>query len=171
MPAYNEEHSIVSAVDENKESFSSLGLDFEIIIVNDASTDGTAEIADQLAKQNKNISCYHHHSNLGPGGAFKTGVLYSKKEYIIFIPFDNPLSVDDLKTYLPMVEVCDIVVGVRTERMGYNRFERFASFFYNRILVPLLFNIGVSDVNWIQIYRRKFFEDGTLNVKNTKIFC
>jgi hypothetical protein len=69
-----------------------------------------------------------------------------------------------------MVEVCDIVVGVRTERMGYNRFERFASFFYNRILVPLLFNIGVSDVNWIQIYRRKFFEDGTLNVKNTKIF-
>ena len=170
MPAYNEEHSIISAVNENKATFSSLGLDFEIIIVNDASTDGTAEIGDQLAKQNPNINCYHHQSNQGPGGAFKTGVLHATKEYVIFIPFDNALSIDDLQVYLPMVGICDIVVGVRMERMGYSSFARFASFFYNRILVPLLFNIGVSDVNWIQIYRRKYFEDGTLNVGNTKIF-
>jgi hypothetical protein len=37
-------------------------------------------------------------------------------------------------------------------------------------MIPLLFNIGISDVNWIQAYRRHYFEDGTLNIGKTKIF-
>ena len=88
----------------------------------------------------------------------------------MFIPFDNALSPEDLKPYLPRVGVCDIVVGVRAERVGYSNFARFASFFYNRILLPLLFNIGVSDANWIHVYRRRHFEDGTLKIGKTKMF-
>ena len=170
MPAYNEEPSIIGALHVNIETFSSLGLDFEIIIINDASTDNTGEIGDQIARENPNVRCFHHPVNQGAGGAFKTGVSHATKEYIIFLPFDNPLLAIDLQAYLPMVGICDIIVGVRAERIGYSRFVRFASFLYNRILIPLLFNIGISDVNWIQIYRRHYFEDGTLDIGNTKIF-
>jgi glycosyltransferase involved in cell wall biosynthesis len=170
MPAYNEEMSIFDATRQNMETFSSLGLDYEIIIVDDRSTDKTGILGDELAQKHELIRCYHQERNLGPGGAFKTGIFHAEKDYVMFIPFDNPLSPEDLKPYLPRLDVCDIVVGVRVERVGYSYFGKFASFFYNRIMIPLLFNIGISDVNWIQVYRRNHFIDGTLSIGESKIF-
>jgi hypothetical protein len=41
---------------------------------------------------------------------------------------------------------------------------------YNRILIPLLFNVGISDVNWIQVYRRKLFSQQIIDFKNDRIF-
>lgn len=170
MPAFNEELNIRSAVHQNIETFSSKGLDFEILIIDDKSSDRTREIGDELAKEFPHVRCIYHEENQGPGGAFKTGVMQSNKEYIIFVPFDNSLTVEDLEAYLPRVGICDIIVGARVARVGYSKIARFASFFYNRILIPLMFNIGISDLNWIQIYRRKHFSDGTLKISNTKIF-
>jgi glycosyltransferase involved in cell wall biosynthesis len=170
MPAYNEELSIRSAVCQNIDTFSSRELEFEILIVDDNSIDGTREIGDELAKEFPTVHCIHHEKNEGPGGAFKTGVKHATKDFLIFVPFDNPLAIEDLDAYLPRLGICDIIVGVRVSREGYSAFAHFASFFYNRIMIPLLFNIGVSDVNWIQIYRRCYFEDGTLNISSTKIF-
>ena len=60
MPAYNEEMSILNATHQNIETFSSLGLDYEIIIVNDRSTDKTGIIGDELAEKHESIRCYHH---------------------------------------------------------------------------------------------------------------
>tara|TARA_Y100001936_G_C16093723_1_gene689324 strand:+ start:3946 stop:4614 length:669 start_codon:yes stop_codon:yes gene_type:complete len=162
--------SILDATRQNMETFSSFGLDYEIIIVNDQSTDQTGVIGNELAEMYEVIRCYHHKTNLGPGGAFKTGISYARKEYVIFVPFDNALHPEDLEPYLPRLGICDIVVGVRVERVGYSNFVRFASFFYNRIMIPLLFNIGISDVNWIQVYRRSHFINGTLSIGDSKIF-
>jgi glycosyltransferase involved in cell wall biosynthesis len=170
MPAYNEELNIRSATLQNMETFSALGLDYEIIIVNDFSSDKTGEIADELAGKWSEVRSFHHKQNQGVGGAFKTGIAHAKKNYIIFIPCDNPMTCEDLQAYLPRVDVCDIVVGVRVERLGYSTFARVASFVYNRIMIPLLFNIGLADVNWIQVYRRSHFEDGTLAFENSNIF-
>jgi dolichol-phosphate mannosyltransferase len=170
MPAYNEELSIRSAVCQNIETFSSRELDFEILIIDDKSIDGTRKLGDELAKEFPSVHCFHHQINEGPGGAFRTGVKKATKEFLIFVPFDNPLTVGDLDGYLPRLGVCDIIVGVRVARVGYSAIAHFASFFYNRIMIPLLFNVGISDVNWIQIYRRCYFEDGTLNISNTRIF-
>jgi glycosyltransferase involved in cell wall biosynthesis len=170
MPAYNEELNIRSATLQNIETFSALGLDYEIIIVNDFSSDKTGEIADELAQEWSEIRSFHHKQNRGAGGAFKTGIAHAKKKYVIFVPFDNPLTREDLQAYLQRIDVCDIVVGVRVERLGYSTFARLASFVYNRIMIPLLFNIGISDVNWIQVYRRSHFEDGTLTFENSNIF-
>ena len=54
--------------------------------------------------------------------------------------------------------------------MGYSPFAQFASFTYYRILVPLLFNIGISDVNWIQAYRRNLFTSGILRFSISRVF-
>jgi len=170
MPAYNEAPGLEEAVSETSQALRSLGIDFEIIIVDDNSGDRTPEIADNLARRYPNVISVHHEKNQGIGGAFRTGIAQATKEFIILVPVDNPLDREDLTSYLRRVDVCDIVVGSRAERVGYTRFAYFASFLYNRILVPLLFNIGVSDVNWIQVYRRKLFTDKTIEFKNNKIF-
>ncbi len=170
MPAYNEEKSIVSATRQNMKTFSSMGVDYEIIIVDDHSIDRTGIVGKELAEKYQEVTCYHHDKNLGPGGAFRTGVCHAIKKYVMFIPFDNALTPEDLEPYLPRIGVCDIVVGVRAERVGYSNFAKFASFFYNRIFLPILFDLGVSDANWIQVYRRCHFEDGTLKIGKTRIF-
>lgn len=170
MPAFNEESSIISSTRQNMDTFSSFGLDYEIIIVDDKSTDQTRTIGIELAEKYPEVRCYYHNKNLGPGGAFRTGLSHATKEYIIFVPLDMPLTPEDLKPYLSRVGVCDIVVGVRVKRIGYTVFARFASFCYNRIMIPLFFNIGISDANWIQVYRRSHFLDGTLAFGNSRIF-
>lgn len=170
IPAYNEEQSIESSVLHTMKTFQQLGLTFEIIIVDDNSKDSTRKIAVSLANRYPDILVFHHEKQQGSGGAFRTGITHATKDYVIFVPVDNPLDPEDMIAYLPRIDVCDIVVGFRVERLGYSKFARFASFTYNRILVPLLFNIGVNDVNWIQIYRRKLFTDNIIAFNSTSLF-
>ena len=170
MPAFNEEQGLEAAVLHTVDTFEKIQFDFEIIILDDKSTDGTGEIADRLAREHGRVRVIHHEENQGSGGALKTGIDNSDKEFVIFIPVDNPLDPEDLEAYTRRMDVCDIVVGRRTERVGYSAWAQAASYIYNRILVPLLFNIGINDVNWIQVYRRKIFADGTIVFTSKRMF-
>lgn len=170
MPAYNEEHSLEKAVLHTLDTFRSMNFDFEMLIVNDNSLDRTSEIAEKLASTNNEVRVFHHKKNQGIGRAFRTGIFNATKDYIIFVPVDSPLDPEDVEGYLSRIDVCDIVVGFRMERVGYSRFARFASFTYNRIFIPLLFNIGIEDVNWISIYRRNLFTDGIITFNSKSLF-
>jgi glycosyltransferase involved in cell wall biosynthesis len=170
MPAFNEGPVLEEAVEIMLQTLKELDADAEVIIVNDCSIDDTADRADRLSGTYVNVKVIHHHENTGIGGAFMTGVRSATKDYVMLIPVDNPLKPDDLKAYLARMGVCDIIVGVRAERVGYDPFSSFASFVYNRILVPLFFNIGISDVNWIQAYRRGIFREDCIVPKYTGIF-
>ncbi len=170
IPACNEEQGIESAVLHNIETFKALDFDFEVIIVNDKSEDRTGEIAESLASRYPNIKVFHHDSNQGSGAAFKTGVAWARKDYVVFVPIDNPLDIEDLQAYLFRLDVCDIVVGVRIQRVGYSSFALFASFVYNRIFIPLFFNIGLEDANWISFYRRDLFTSGIISFNSKSIF-
>ncbi|MFH1905625.1 MAG: glycosyltransferase family 2 protein [bacterium] len=170
MPAYNEEHNLGKAVLHTLKVFRSMNFDFEMIIINDNSLDKTGEISEEIANINEEVKVIHHKKNQGTGAAFQTGINHATKEFVIFVPIDNPMDIEDINTYIPWLDICDIVVGCRVERVGYTWFAYFASFLYNRILVPLLFNIGISDVNWIQVYRRNLFTNGIIKFNATKFF-
>lgn len=170
IPAYNEEHGIREAVLHTLNTFQALDLDFEIIIIDDGSIDKTRDIVKQLVNGCSNVRVLHHDKNQGSGAAFETGITHATKDYVVFVPVDNPLDTEDMKSYLPRMDVCDIVVGSRMERVGYGRIARFASFTYNRILIPLLFNIGIEDVNWISIYRRNLFVDDIITFNSRSLF-
>jgi len=170
MPAYNEGPNVEQALTKTRDTFESIGSEYEIIIIDDCSVDETGDLTESFANKYPEISCYRNETNLGAGGAFKKGIEHAKKDYVIFVPFDNPITSDDLRAYLPRMGICDIIVGVRVERVGYSPFSRFASFVYNRIFIPCLFNIGVSDVNWISAYRRNLFADKIIDFRPSRIF-
>lgn len=169
-PAYNEEHSLESSVKKTLKTFKDLKLDFEIIIVDDFSEDHTWDIAVQLSDQSPRIQAVRLERHQGQGDAFRKGIMSATKEFVIFVPVDNPMDTDDIEAYLKRIDVCDIIVGVRAERVGYTSLAQFLSFVYNRILIPLMFNIGFSDVNWIQMYRRELFINKTLSYESTSFF-
>jgi len=170
IPACNEEQGIERAIRHNVETFQALDLDFETIIVDDKSIDRTGEIAEKLAECLPNLHVLRHEKNLGTGAAFKTGIARARKDYVIFVPVDNPLDAEDVRSYLSRLNVCDVVVGCRAERVGYSGPARFASFVYNRIFIPLLFNIGLEDVNWISVYRKKLFTENVINFDSSSLF-
>ncbi|MEA2062922.1 MAG: glycosyltransferase family 2 protein [Gemmatimonadota bacterium] len=169
MPAYNEEPVLEQAVRQTLETFAQAGVDHELIVVNDRSTDRTGDVAERLAGQLEAVSCCHHRKNQGVGGAFRTGVAAATRDFVILIPADNPLAPEDLEPFLPRLAECDIVAGVREKRVGYPLPARFGSWVYNRVLVPVLFNIGVPDVNWIQIFRRSIFTEQGISIEYTGI--
>src|SRR5712671_1525683 len=88
FPAYNDSGTIASMVIRAVKAASELTSDFEVIVVNDGSSDATAEIADELARKYPNVRVIHHPSNRGYGGALQTGFRSATKELIFYTDGD-----------------------------------------------------------------------------------
>ena len=170
MPAFNEEEILEEAVGISVQTFEQLRLDFEIIIIDDGSTDATGAIADRLAEENECVRVVHHDVNQGLGGGVRTGVMHASMEYVIFIPADNALQPEEMAPFIRRMGTCDIIVGVREKRVGYPPIAHLGSFVFNRIFMPLLFNLGITDVNWIQMYRTKIFTEEGVVIEYGGIF-
>src|SRR3954453_4049764 len=84
LPAYNDSGTIASLVITALKTAERLTPDFEVIIVNDGSADGTAVIADELARQYPQVRVVHHETNLGYGGALRTGFATATRDLIFY---------------------------------------------------------------------------------------
>jgi len=145
-PMYNEEDNIHRAVEMAQRE---LGLaaagDYEIVIVNDASTDRTGEMAQQLAACDPRIKVVHHPINRKLGGSIRTGLANSTGDIIIYMDADIPCDLAHVHEALPRFEQADVVVGYRT-----NRHEGVLRWMYTRtynFLVRVLLKVSVRDVN------------------------
>ncbi|MEI6437681.1 MAG: glycosyltransferase family 2 protein [Candidatus Omnitrophota bacterium] len=170
MPVFNEEKNIEAALSRTMASLEALKIVWEIVVVNDASRDGTSALARQLAAGSSRVKVVEHHVNQGIGRAFRTGIENASLDYVILIPADNPPAPDDLRPFLGPMGSFDIIAGVRERREGYTPILAFLSYCYNRIFIPLLFGLRLRDVNWIQAYRRSIFTEGGIRIEHPGIF-
>lgn len=108
IPAFNEEEAIGEVVGELSEICSSEGVDFEIIVVDDGSTDQTSE-----ALQTKPVRVLKHPENRGYGASIKTGVLSARYPWILIMDADGTYPVREIPKLLRNVEDYDMVVGAR----------------------------------------------------------
>jgi len=155
VPAFNEEKLLGDSIRDLRRALDQNGISAEIIIVNDGSRDGTALIADELARTLPDIRV-HHQGNQGIGGAFRAGAVLARGAYLILWPADMPASAADLAPYLDQLEKADVIVGRRRRRIGYNPVMAFNAWLYPK-LVAWLFGLRLRDVNWIHAYRRDAF--------------
>jgi glycosyltransferase involved in cell wall biosynthesis len=129
-----------------------LGEIAELLIVDDASQDSTARLADQLADQHPQVRAVHHPQNLGIGGGFRTAVQHANGEWMILIPADLALQPDELRRYFDASEGADIVVGLRSDRSDYTLLRRLVSW-TNIHLIRTLFGIELRQFQYISMYR------------------
>jgi glycosyltransferase involved in cell wall biosynthesis len=162
FPAYNEEKNIEYMVIKAREFLEKFVKDYEIIVVDDGSTDDTGKIADMLAKKYKKVRVIHHKKNLGYGVALRTGFLSAKKEFVFYTDSDRQFSIYDLKKFFPYVEEFDLIIGYRKKRQdSFTR--RLASKIYN-FLVRLILDLNVKDCNCaFKLCRRSIFKKIKLN--------
>src|SRR2546429_2163252 len=96
-PMFNEEENIERAVNFAESVLTDMASDYEILIVNDASTDRSAEIAEALAQSNPRVKLFHHERNLKLGGALRTGFSKATKEPVFYCDSDLPVDLTKLK--------------------------------------------------------------------------
>jgi hypothetical protein len=113
LPVYNEAKTLENCVKRVRETFEKNGVNYEIIIAEDGSTDGTDRIAVSLVKKYKNITYVHHDKKLGRGKAFSMASKLARGDSVGFIDVDLATKVDFLKDLVKYSKKYDVVTGSR----------------------------------------------------------
>ena len=144
FPAYNEEMYVRRAVEAAREVVDLMVKagdisDYEILIINDASTDNTGSVADELAAGDERIRVIHHEVNKGLGGAMKSGFANATREVILYSDIDLPFDMMELtKAYRFMrYYEADIVSAFRFDRTGEGLRRLIYSKCYNALIITL----------------------------------
>jgi len=116
FPAYNEEGNIKNTVIKSKAVLLKYVENWEIIIVNDGSTDNTKKISEELSSEDKRIRVINHEVNRGYGASLKSGFYNAKYPWIIFTDSDGQFDIRELGTFLKEIENYDFVIGFRKKR-------------------------------------------------------
>src|ERR1044072_842355 len=169
LPALNEEDNIETATLHLAEVLAPLSLkDWEVVIVDDASTDRTGEIADRLSSEDPDrIRVFHHSPNLGYAEALKTGFTSARHELIFYTDSDNQFDVREIKHLLPLIEDADIVCGFRIYR--FCPLTRLVLSWGFNLLVRIMFRINVRDIDCaFKLFRREVFD--RVKIESKKFF-
>jgi dolichol-phosphate mannosyltransferase len=154
MPAFNEAPGIQFAVAEAHEALAGIGYDFEIIVVDDGSTDTTATLVMEIAELRLAVRLVRHVSNRGYGAALRTGFESARSTLVAFTDADGQFHLEDIERLVELTDRFPIVVGYRARRQDPWR-RRFFSWGYNK-LVRALLGTGVRDCDCaLKVFRRE----------------
>jgi glycosyltransferase involved in cell wall biosynthesis len=146
MPAYNEKDNIERAVSSSLTTLTSACDDFEIIVVDDGSDDGTGEILDKLAERIPALKVIHHDRNYKFGRTLRDGIAAARKDLVFLTDSDNPIDMEDMKKAIPLMKDYDLINGYRLAREpSVKRIIYTAA--YN-MMIRAMFRLNVRDVNF-----------------------
>ncbi|HBG78741.1 MAG TPA: glycosyltransferase family 2 protein [Phycisphaerales bacterium] len=174
FPCFNEQENIERVVKSTVDCLLPLGVDYEIIIVNDGSKDNTAQVADALAAGDNHIKAVRHKTNLGYGAALRSGFAAATKEFVFYTDGDGQFDIKELPAMFKYMADYDIVSGYRLKRRD-NLMRKINAFCWTT-LVCILFRMRIKDIDGaFKLYRRSIFDDikmkSTGALINTEIFA
>lgn len=161
IPAYNEEDSLGFVLLDTLKHVPICFKDYEIIVVDDGSTDKTPRIADSFAKKNKHVTVIHQ-KNGGYNKAMIAGLAAAKKEYVTNLPGDGQIRIGDMEKCFPLLPKYDLVLTDRGKPSDYSPLRLF--FHYGSfMLYRLLFGITYNDPHWLYFWKTKEIQKLTLD--------
>jgi len=147
---YNEAGTLAETAYKCFDFLSKNAAQYEIIIVNDGSTDSTSEICEKLKQEIPQIRIIEHKINLGIGGALKTGYVQARYEYVCAVPSDGQFNPDELQAVKEFNS--GYFFSFYRENHEYSRYRKNLSLL-NKLFNRFLLGIKLRDVNWIKVYR------------------
>lgn len=160
IPMYNEELNIEHAVAASVESLEKYARDYEVIIVNDASTDASPQIAERLARENARVRVIHHERNRKLGATIRTGFAATTMELVFYMDADIPFDPDVLGRAIRAMHLtgADMIAAYRHDR----KMEGFKRAVYTLVynwLIGMLFGWPHRDINFsFKLMKRHLLE-------------
>ncbi|MBI4830411.1 MAG: glycosyltransferase family 2 protein [Candidatus Lindowbacteria bacterium] len=146
MPAYNEKDNIERAVNSALKVLKDSSDDFEIVVVDDASADGTGKMLDEMASSIPALKVIHHDRNYKFGRTVRDGIAAAGKELVFITDSDNPIDMEDMKKAIPLMREYDFVNGRRLTREPSVKRIIYTAV-YN-FMIRTIFRLDVRDVNF-----------------------
>ncbi len=158
FPCYNEQDNITRVVEQALTVLEKLNADFEVIIVNDGSSDRTGQIADEIVGQKDRVKVVHHGTNLGYGAALQSGFKAATKELVFYTDGDGQFDINEMPPLLRLMEHYDIVSCYRLNRQD-NLIRKINGWCWTK-LVCLLFGMKIRDIDCaFKLYKREIFDN------------
>lgn len=164
-PMWNEEEYIERALAAGHRACEQLVKDgeiveYELIVVDDASTDATGAIADRVAAADPHVRVVHHAVNRKLGGAMKTGFAAATGDLVLYTDADLPFDMAEVARAIRLMREyeAEMVSAFRFDRTGEGYLRMVYTFFYNA-LIKVMFGVRVRDINFaFKLCRRRIFD-------------
>jgi glycosyltransferase involved in cell wall biosynthesis len=117
FPFWNEEENIKSVIKKAVPEAEKLATKWEIIMIDDGSSDKTLELAKKLSKKDPRLIVISHDINRGYGAALKTGLIAARYELIVFNDGDGQFDLSQTSKFLDKIDNSDMVIGFRKKRL------------------------------------------------------
>jgi glycosyltransferase involved in cell wall biosynthesis len=145
IPAYNEALNLPAIEKSVREIADGITEKYELVVVDDGSSDDTGEVVRRLSESNPNVVLVTHETNLGFGKTVRDGFDAARYDYIFYTDGDCQFDIADIGTLLPYAQEYDFVIGYRVHRADPFR-RRFTAWVYNQMLRFML-GIRIRDVD------------------------
>jgi glycosyltransferase involved in cell wall biosynthesis len=157
LPCYNEAPNVADAVRAAIGAAEAHAADYEVIVVDDGSSDSTARIAARLADMDHRVRLIVHPSNRGYGGAVRTGLRAARMPWVLLTDADLQFDLRELEAFVPLAREADLIAGWRIARQDPPH-RRLNAAAWNW-LMHRRFNVPVRDVDCaFKLVRRDLLE-------------
>jgi glycosyltransferase involved in cell wall biosynthesis len=145
FPAFNDEKTIGGLVSNALDLLPKVTDSFEVLVINDGSSDSTQEVLEELAAKSPNVKIIKHERNLGYGAALRSGFSAAANELIFYTDGDGQYDLHEMLKLLPLISDFDVVNGYKIHRSdGPHR--KVLGCMYNR-LARWLFRLPIRDID------------------------
>ncbi len=152
IAAYNEEKNLGNAITTIDDTVKRAVTDYELIVIDDGSRDGTGAIAEEFAKKIPKIKVVHFKKNTGYGAVYKEGIRLATKEYVMQLPGDNGVHRDSIAQILGKMGDADVVMSYVINQKDRPLIRRVVSALFTTVL-NILFGLNLKYYNGTVLYK------------------
>lgn len=168
FPMFNEADNIESTIQRATGLAAQISGDYEIVIADDASTDGSGDLIDRMALKDPHLKPVHLKTNSKFGGALNAGLMAATKDVVIYTDSDFPAKEEDIRKAAQLLDGADVITAYSLVIKDSSLKRILMSRVYN-FLVQSLFGLRLKDINsGLKIYKREVLRG--LNLKSKSPF-
>jgi dolichol-phosphate mannosyltransferase len=164
IPCLNEESNVSATIHDTLQAFEHYGIDGNIVVVNDGSSDRTADVIAAWVERDDRVSLLNHEYPKGVGASFWDGVKVATGDFVMMMPGDNENDPIDSLCYYYLTQDVDIIVPFIMNIEVRSKFRRIVSSLY-RLVINLSFGLNLNYTNGTVIYNRHLLNN--IDLKTT----